>query len=208
MMRPNSTGRHRQSRPPILGTALMVIVTMVLGALLLHIKPDQAQVQRPFVRDGVTGRPVSARTFDVTVLDVTGGPLLVQPGDKLDTGGIWIAVRVRVVAVDKPLEIGYSEVRDGQSRTFSPSRRVKQPLTDGRTLQPGLPLEAQIVFEMPPASAGDLTLLMAKPPKDSLSGLGLAMEAVVSIPLPVDRAKVDGWMAAKATVTVDKAKVG
>ena len=202
-------GRHRQgSRWAVWGTAAMVVATMVAGAALLRVKPDQARVQRPFVRDGVAGRSVSARTFDVTVLDVTGGTTLVQQSLKIDTGGLFIAVRVRVVAVEKPLEIGYSEVRDGDNRTYTPTERVKQPLTDGRTLQPGLPVEAQIIFETPAGAAGDLTLLIARPPKNSLSGLGLAMEAIASIPLPVDRAKVDGWLAAKSTVTVEKAKVG
>jgi hypothetical protein len=92
-------------------------------------------------------------------------------------------------AFDEPVAIGYAAVRDSQGRTWEASNRFEQPLVrqfGGHQLQPGIPVEAEIAFEVPPQAATDLTLRLSQRP-NLYTGLGM-QQAVMEVPAPLDEA--------------------
>ena len=200
---PRMPGRHRRparSVLPLLTTGSMLLAVLVLGSAILMVKPDQERFQRPFVRSAEMGEPASARTFDVTVLDVTGAKKI-QSGAVLETSGIWVAVSVRVVAGKEPSLIGYAALRDERGRVFLYSDRLNQPLAGGRALQPGVPLEGQVFFEVT-KGVKELTVRFARP-----VSYGLDMEALVEVRLPVTQAKVTSWAVDEKPLELFKPKV-
>jgi hypothetical protein len=167
------------------------------GAISSH-KPDTDAAERPFARTGTVGAPVSVRTFVVTVRGVRGAAKISRTGTVHDTGGVWILVRVRAVALAEPVTIGYAGVRDAAGREYWATTRISQPLLGGRTLQPGVPVDGEIAFEVPRAAAADLTVRLARSPIDR------RMDALAEVPLPhADRATVDGWATASGPVRVE-----
>jgi hypothetical protein len=182
------------------GGVVLIAVTLALGGLLMAVKPDTETSQRPFVRHGQTGRAIDVRTFDATVLGVTGAAHIVQRDEVHDTNGVWIVVKIRAVARDKPVAIGYAALRDARNRTYVRTDRILQPLIGGRLLQPGIPVEGQVIFEVPRDAATHLTVLLAP------AAIFLDMDALAEVPLPVDKAKVDAWVALKEPVPVESAE--
>jgi hypothetical protein len=206
---PVSRGRHR--RPPAtaaellaaagtrLAATVLLVTALAVGSFVAARSPetDTDSRERPFVRTGSVGQPVSARTFDATVLGVRGAATLVQRGTKHDTSGVWVIVRIRLVAREKPISVGYAAVRDSAGRTFRASGRIDQPMGDGsRTLQPGIPIEGEVAFEVPRPSATALTVVLATEVLDR------RMDAVVEVALPgVDGVTVERWVHQPEPVT-------
>jgi hypothetical protein len=195
-------GRHR--RPPAsaagllaaagtrLAAAVLLVAALAVGTVVAAHTPNNTDAdarERPFVRTGTVGRPVSARTFDATVLDVHGAAAITQRGTKHDTSGVWVIVRIRVAARDKPTSVSYAAVRDATGRIYVASQRIDQPIADGsRTLQPGIPVEGEVAFEVPRSAATVLTVVLASHILDR------RMDTVVEVALPqVDSATVDRW---------------
>jgi hypothetical protein len=204
-------GRHREppeaarrSRLSWLFTAVLVGLTLVAGSAIIKIKPDSDRLVRPYIIAGKLRQPVDARTLDVTVLDTTGGTQLVHNGATLDTAGLWIVVRVKAVAHEKPLEIQYAALVDGTGRAFDPTERFTQPLVFGRTLEPGIPVEGQIAFETPVSAANHLSLRLSDQSK--VGAFGLDLSAIASVPLGVTAAQAQSWVGAKNKVTIDAAQ--
>jgi hypothetical protein len=198
-------GRHRLTGEALrravlarLSTVALVVGTLVVGSVLLPLKPHGIAFQRPFVRGGVMGKPVEARLFRVTVLDATGGAQL-KSDPPIDTPGVWIVVRVRAVALTEPVAIGYAALRDDRGRIFHASQKIDQPLIGGRTLQPGVPVEGEVVFEVPRDAVGHVSAQFAQHSQ-------LTLDAVAEVPLPIGKTDVDGWLAEKKVVTVLKTK--
>jgi hypothetical protein len=200
-------GQHRRSKEQRRRAALrrvggvaLVVLTLVLGGLVMLVKPDTETSQRPFVVSGQVGRAVGVRTFDATVLEVTGATQVTQRSQVHTTSGVWVVVKLRAVARSKPVAIGYAALRDGHDRTYVRSDRVNQPLIGGRELQPGIPVVGQVVFEVPRDAATHLTVLLAP------SSFMRDMDALAEVPLSVDKAQVDGWLAAKDPFALEEAK--
>lgn len=198
-------GRHRPSpeqrrrdRRRKLGMVALLLATLAIGAALLPLKPHGIVWQEEFVRTGKVGTPVDARAFDITVLDATGGAKI-DAKTPIETNGIWIVVRIRVVAKDKPVTIGYAALRDDQGRVYDDADKVNQPMIGGRALQPGVPVEGQVVFEV----ARDVRRLTARFAKPALFQM---YDAVAEIPLPITRADIDSWVAEKRAVPVASPK--
>jgi hypothetical protein len=115
-----------------------------------------------------------------------------------DTGGVWVLVRVRLVARAEPAQVGYAAVRDSAGRTFLATTRIDQPL-DGRTLQPGVAVTAEVAFEVPPAVAPTLAFRLAGPLLDQ------RMDAMVEVPLGITAPMVDGWLKDEKIARLDDA---
>jgi hypothetical protein len=202
-----SLGQHRRRGAVRLEGLLAALVTAIVvvaagGAVVnSELAPDQRF--REFVNTGAMGEPVSARTFEVTVLSVRTAAEVGRAADAaLDTDGVWVLVRVRAMADQESLWIGYAAVRDSRGRTWTATDRVDQPLVDSAyRLDPRIPVEADIVFEVPRDAATDLTIRVARP------RLEHRMEAMAEIPLPVDEAMVASGLAQSEPVVIDAAEI-
>jgi hypothetical protein len=181
--------RHRrpgQSLPGRFGVGVLVLAALAVGGVINSRAPDTDHRERPFVATGRVGSPVNVRTFEATVLGVRGTTKLARSGKWHTTGGIWVLVRLRLVARSEPTQVGYAAVRDAKDRTYLATTRIEQPL-QSRSLQPGIPVEGEIAFEVPPAAAPTLSVRLAEPLVDT------RMEAMAEVPLDITRSKVDQW---------------
>lgn len=184
-------------------TALL-IAALAVGAAIANWRPLQQSAderERPYVRTGTVGQQVSARVFDATLLAVRGAGKVRAAGKVHDTGGVWIIVRVRVTATEEPTTVGYAALRDRRDRVYTATQRVSQEMHGGRTLQPAIPVDGELLFELPRDAATDLTLLLAG------ASLDLRMDAVAEIALPhADAAAVDRWASAPEPAALQASK--
>ena len=144
-------------------------------------------------------------TFDASVLSVRGAAVLNDPEPDIatspthDTSGVWVIVRIRVVAVDKPVEVTYAAVRDAEGRIYLATTRFEQPFVDGeRTLQPGVPVTGEVAFEVPVAVVPQLSLRLAAP------GIthDLRMTAMADVPLHISAGTARQWKADATPATL------
>lgn len=210
---PAEVRSHRAPRGPAaanaarlgsgLGVAALVIAATAIGGLIRSYTPDVDTKERPFTVAGVQGGQLSTRTFDVEVLDVRGAKKISRSGRVRESVGLWILVKVRLQARTEPATIGYGALRDGRDRTFRATERIDQPLLQSRQLQPGIPIEGEIAFEVPEDAAAHLTMRLAAPILDQ------RMDAMAEIPLRIDEAAVGRWRAeAKPLVISDERLAG
>ncbi|GHJ50167.1 hypothetical protein Cs7R123_75090 [Catellatospora sp. TT07R-123] len=160
-----------------LGTLALVLVTLAVGGYLLHVADDWT-ADRPFEVRGDFAQRVHGRQFDATGVRVRCAAKLKLGEAILDTQGVWVIAKIRAVAGDRTTHIGWSALRDGRGRTFLTSDRLQQFMLN-HDLQPGIPVEGEIVFEVPVDAAGDLTLLLA------YNSLEREMDTMIAIPLPI-----------------------
>lgn len=193
-------GRHRNLGPlqrflRRTGSLILVIAALGVGDFVVRSTPDADKRERPFVVGGEQDTPVEARLFTATLLKTrTAG--IIQSGGSHDTQGVWLILRMRFVALRKPLAIRYAAVVDARGRTFLASDRVKQTIASGgRILQPGIGVEGDVVFEVP-RDATELTAQFA-------DTTNRAMQAVAGITLPID----DGLFITREPVTLDPTEV-
>ena len=166
-----------------LRTIALVVFALIAGTAVNRLTPEPVRSQQPFLLSGSVGSPVAARTFTLTALDSRTGPELA--GDEfgsgppvLDTAGVWVMVKVRVESLREPTRIAYAALVDEQGRTFRSTFRTTQNLVD-RTLQPQLPVEGEIVFEVPADALGRMRL------RASPGGLDRRLDAMTDIALDV-----------------------
>lgn len=152
-----------------------------------------AKQYAPFVIDGVLGRPVTARTFTVTVESVAGSRKITA-----DTGvvrqqaaatGIFVVLTAVVQAGSQPTPMQRFVLRDNTGREFSATRRWDQPVV-GWIFQPRMPTRVQPVFEVP-ADATGLQLLVSARADERL-------DSEVRVPLGVTDQLIGGWSTAKS----------
>ncbi|MDI1459821.1 hypothetical protein QEZ54_02465 [Catellatospora sp. KI3] len=163
--------------PHRLGTLALVVVTLAVGGYLLWLDENWTQ-DRPFETAGAFAEPVPGRLFTATGVRVRCAAKLKLGEAILDTQGVWVIAKIRAVAADRTSRIGWAALRDGRGRTFLTSDRLQQFMLN-HPLQPGIPVEGEIVFEVPADAAGDLTLLLAK------NSLEQEMDSMIAIPLPI-----------------------
>lgn len=171
-----------------LGTTALVALTVGAGGVAHAYKPDPKVQQRPFIHTGHKGDRVDARTIDAQLLNVRGGAIVSSRGAPHDTSGVWIVVKVRLTAHGEPSQLGQVAIRDGQDRTFRASARIDNnpPL---RQLQPGIPVDCEIAFEVPK----DVPLPIAARLATAL--LDLRMDGVAQLELDVTAAQLQQWAA-------------
>ena len=203
MTEPGAEGAARDAgaRRSRIGSTALVVAALATGVAITSQAPDTDARQRPFVRVGVMGEPVDGRTFQGAVVAVRGARRIARSGKTRDTGGVWVIVRARAVARDKPTSIDHASVRDARGRTFLATMRINQPLVaGGYVMQPGISVEGDIVFEVPQASAARLTLRLA----DSSD---VRMDAAIEVPIASDGPTVDRWLAEPSALPVEDARV-
>jgi hypothetical protein len=198
-------GRHRTTAgvrlERWLAALAMAIVVVMLGGAVTDSELSYDERFREFVNTGAMGDWVSARTFHASVVAVrTAATISDGEGLELDTAGVWVLVRVRAMADHDAQWIDYAMVRDSAGRSWSATERVNQALiNNGYRLDPRIPVEAEIAFEVPQDAATDLTIRLGQ-----MHGLyALQMATVLEVPLPIDPATVAGGLAATGPVEIE-----
>lgn len=203
-----SVGRHQYTGRFRVGALLAALATAVavvlVGGAVTETEVSADERFREFVNTGAVGEPVSALDFQVTVLGAqTAAQINTAPGAGLDTGGVWVLVRVRAMALEESLWIGYAAVRDSAGRTWVATPRIEQPLVDGGyRLDPRIPVEAEVAFEVPRDAATDLTARFGEP-----GGVDLRMHTIAEVPLPVEAAMVAEGLARIEPIVIERPEI-
>ncbi|GAA4715135.1 DUF4352 domain-containing protein [Phytohabitans rumicis] len=170
----------------------LVVAALAVGGLVANWRPvDGARAdarERPYISAGQVGDSVSARSFEAKVLEVRGAKVVGFRGTGHDTDGVWILVQVRITATTEDTLLNYAALVDDKDRVYRATGRFDQPFTAGRTLQPGIPVEGEIAFEVPRDVATSLRIRLAAPLIDQ------RMDGMAEIELPkFDTATIDKW---------------
>jgi hypothetical protein len=177
------------------GSVLLVLAVLGAGHALITSTPDTERSQRPFIRSAAIGTAVDARAFTATVIGLRGAASIKQSGATHDTQGVWVIVRIMLVARTKPVSISYAALRDGSGRTYLATDRINQPLVEGgRILQPGVAVDGEVAFEIPRNSAGELSVRLTD------SALEHRLDAMAEVTLPI--ADVSVWLADPTPATL------
>jgi Domain of unknown function (DUF4352) len=190
--------RHRAPRRRLprwlgrIGTGVAVLLTLIGGQAILRTEPDHEETVAPFYIKGDPGQPVTAGGLRVTLLGTRGatkaGP---EDGAYTDTAGIWVIVNMRVEATEETTTPRYVALADAENRTYTATGRFKQPLSYGiLDLQPGIPIEGEVAFEVPRDVATSLTLRVSQTDVEFKSDLA----ALTDIRVPVSDADVSRWL--------------
>jgi hypothetical protein len=175
-----------------LGGVAAVLVTLLLGQALLRTAPSADAGAAPFLVPGRLFRPVVVGGLVVAALGVRGAATVRRPGGGvLDTSGVWVIVKVELTATEKTTTVQYLALADRDGHTYRASRRWHQSISEGAPeLQPGLPVDGEVAFEVPRDKATDLTLRAGE---HYSASLGLRSRPVTDIAIPVERSEVDRW---------------
>lgn len=183
----------------VMAAIALTLLTLAAASAMNGVRPREYQVTEPFVLVGHVGKDLDARTYTVRVEGVRGGTKLRgQSGYIVGTGGVFVLVKIRVLAHDKPMQIVGIQVRDGAGRLFEASTRARNPFF---TFQPGSPAEAEATFEVPASSAASLTLRVSDAP------LYEQLITVSEIPLEITPDQVAQWRASTETLNPQQQEV-
>jgi len=144
-----------------IGVTLMALVVLAVGRGVIAFTPDIDTQMRPYDIAGQVGKPVDAERFTVTVLSARTAASVVAKGLKHDTEGLWVIVHIRLVAKDKPTSLGYADLIDHAGNVYEATDRIDQAIVGGVTLQPGVPVEGDVAFEVPKNVADQLSARFA-----------------------------------------------
>jgi hypothetical protein len=177
----------------VIGVAA-VLVTLLVGQALLRTAPSADDDTAVFLVGGRSFRPVVVGGLAVTVLGIRGAATVRRPDGKvLDTGGVWVIVKLELTATEQTTAVRYLALADRSGNTYRVSQRWHQAITEGvPDLQPGLPVDGEVAFEVPRDVATELSLRAGE---HWSVAVGLRSRAVTDIALPVERSEVDRWVA-------------
>jgi len=180
------------TRLRLIGGIAAVLATLLVGQALLRTAPNADDDSATFLVGGRSFRPVVVGGLAVTVLGIRGASLVRRPdGRILDTGGVWVIVDVELTATQQTTAVRYLALADRDGNTYRVSQRWHQAITEGvPDLQPGLPVDGEVAFEVPRDKATDLTLRAGE---HYSASLGLRSRPVTDIAIPVERSEVDRW---------------
>lgn len=143
-----------------LASTLLFIAVLAAGYAITTITPDLAAEHRPFIIGGNLSEPIDTRLFEVKVTGVKFASSVKAAGSlgatrpALTSGGVWVLIHVRFSAHSKPARINYAALVSADGRTFVATDRVEQKIVvGGRELQPGIPAEGDVLFEIPKSAA-------------------------------------------------------
>lgn len=180
--------RWSTRRRGVLTQAGLLVAVLAGGVLAVEADAERWH-EGPFVRSGAVGQEIPLGPGTVRVEGARAAERLDAGfGGELATGGVWIAVEVWATGGSGPLSAASFRLRDASGRTFEASSRVS-PNSPG-VAQPGSPVGADVVFELPRDAAGDVTVLVSTQPDERLApvaSVDVRIEAVavdVLTPLP------------------------
>ncbi len=134
-------------------SGIMLVVVLVAGYFITKAAPNSDKLERSFLTTAHAGESVTTRQFIAKVTGVRYATILKEGTKTRNTDGAWVLVKVSFTALSKEIIVDYGDLVSGDGRTFAPTDRVTQNMLSA-TLQPGIPAEGEIVFEVPRSSLG------------------------------------------------------
>ena len=180
---------------------LLILATVAAGDAIIKHTPGSEQVGRPFVHSGPVGQEVQGLGFTATVQSVRGAKSIADPdGDVFTTDGVFVVVKLTLTAKVETTKLLYvALVSNG--KTYELLERVRQPM-DVFALQPGLPVQGEMAFELSSAAAAGSTLQLC--PDYVNDGRN---QTIAEISLGIDQAAVTKWLAVNDPIELDLAEV-
>lgn len=180
---------------------LLILAAVAAGDAIIKNTPGSEQVSRPFVHSGPIGQEVQGLGFTATVQSVRGAKSIEDAdGDVLATDGVFVIVKLTLTAKVETTNLLYvALVSNG--KTYELLERVRQPM-DTIALQPGVPVQGEMAFELPGAAAtGSRLQLCPDHVNDSRN------QTITEISLGIDQTAVTKWLAVKDPIALDPAEV-
>jgi hypothetical protein len=163
-----------------------VLLAVLIGYAITALTPGEATEQRAFVSTGAMYQLVQTDPFEATVTGVRGASVVEVDSKKYTTSGVWVVVTMRLKAHGgKPIRVSYAGLRDAAGRKYEQPSRFLAPAY-GCELEPGIPVTADFIFEVPATVATGLSVEVAP-------GLDQRMGAMVRITIPQSAATVLTW---------------
>lgn len=173
-------------------SALAIVAAVSVTVWIRDRAPHPEDWQGPFLDDAAVGEPVALRDFTVTVTGIEGGRgLVIGANEPRPTGGVWLVVSVSVTTDRAPAQPKSVELVDERGRTFAPTKRLNQPMTE-TPVQPGMVARGAIAFEVP-FDVGDRVHVRAGPADPRFDAV-----SNIAVPIPADRWAA--WSAEGSTV--------
>jgi hypothetical protein len=152
--------------------AIILAAAVVLYGMWLT-KPRYGELTGPIVSSGKMHDPVHTREFDVTLNQVRFARELtyVQFGETkvLTTSGLWAIVSVELAATTRSAAVSVAIWQGPAGLRFEQSNRVGWlPGQPPYMLEPGLPKQVQLAFEISPDQVNGATLLVSAQVQPSL----------------------------------------
>ena len=176
------------------GGVVLIVVTFLAGQALLRTSPGENERAAPFFVPGHAFQPTTVDGLLVTVQGLRGAAKLhPAEGPALTAKGVWVLVRLELMATSHTTTAAYLALADRHGHTYRPSTRLAQGLTEGSPkLQPGLPVNGEVAYEVPREFLTELSLRAAEHYDEAL---GLRSRAVTDIAIQVSPADADRWAA-------------
>jgi hypothetical protein len=185
-----------------LASGLLVLATLAAGHEIVQSAPDRSVTMAHILRTGDVGDRVESLTVAATVVSVRGGSaVLTERHEEYHTDGVWLVVRVRLESLHEPNQITLLAIRDRRGRTFDATERFFQS-TVGYTVQPAIPVEMDVVFEVPRDAVPDSHLRV-----NDEKGLDVKNHTVADVDLGLDERSLQGFLANDGPVQVEAMEV-
>ncbi len=191
-----------------LGIAVALLLTLAAGEAIIRTEPDRNETTAPFFFAGEPGEPVTAGGLQVTLLDVKGAAMVDPPKSlPTDTSGVWLVVRIRLMATTKTTQVAYVGLAASDGRSFRATGRFRQSMVErSLDLQPGIPVEGTVAFEVPKDVTG-LTLRVGEVDLAPVAGGQHELQPFTDIRLPVTSGDLARWSTVQEPVTIDEPRV-
>jgi hypothetical protein len=181
---------------------LLIVATVAAGDAIIKHTPGSEEVTRPFVYSGPVGQEVDGLSITATVHSVRGAKSIAdRDGDVVTTDGVFVVVKLTLTAKVETINLITPRLISN-GKTYDSSERMRQPL-DPISLQPGVPVQGEMAFELPNAAAPGSRLRFS--PEDHVLIGG--NETITEINLGIDEATVARWLAEKSPIELDLAEV-
>jgi hypothetical protein len=180
--------------------AILLLAALAVGTGAINLTPDFEDRVRPFVRTGKVGEPVDVREFSVTVLGIRGSTAI-KSGSTVSerlyqTDGVWLLVKVRVRAFKGSTSFRGAALRSADGRIYDSSMRPDTTSSVlGRTLQPGIPVEGEMIFEVPKDVARDVTLQVSRQ-------YGVRLDVQAEVRIETNAATVRSWTESTQAIAI------
>jgi hypothetical protein len=159
--------------------------------------PNYNRLVAPIETDGqpgdfVRGRTVSARV-DRVILARTLRLHRFGRAQTYDTSGVWLIIRATATSVEGPATMADAVIETADGTRYQQTERLSSSndLLSSKTLQPDVPSEGHLIFELPRDAVSGAELLLA----ELRFGLGM-LDSRLRIPLGLDADAVDRQLAA------------
>ncbi|HKU99840.1 MAG TPA: hypothetical protein VJR58_31380 [Vineibacter sp.] len=165
----------------------LVLAVGILYALQ-QTKPGYADITKPIAVHGTIGDRLMARNFELTATKVTlAQRIVLRTGTKeqvFETTGLWAVVEAKAAARHESVTVIAASWRGPSGSRYAMSQRFSTMpgLLPSERLEPGLPRNVLMLFELPENQVKDATILVSRTPFAPIDN-ELHIKANVPIPL-------------------------